>query len=295
MRDGTDLVHMLTDPKEAARQSQQLTNFSISLKVVNRMRTPELVIERTRQMLEEAAERDGSSSFAAHCRQIGVTKGFAQYRFPELCNKVVRLWLARLMRERSQRIRSAARLLVDSEWQLYVDGTHTSQDKLAAEISGKSGCTIRAARLIVEARIRGSRRKERRKTECVLLPTRHDECLMTNAEYAATFGKNLASANTLISLLRRKGDMFAIPVRGKRLPRFQFDIRGKPLPVMRRLLDHIRPGVEVDFFEWFLTPHKLLAGKRPEDVLDQGADGMLLSLVEAEFGDEHTRSGQSAS
>ena len=286
MRDGADLVLLVTDPKEAVRHSSQLTNFNISLDVIQRMRTPELVIDRTRKMLEKASLCDGSKSFAAHCREIGVTKGFAQYRFPELCKKVVRRWGARKTAQRSREIREAMRLLVDSEWDQYLNGSLTSQDILVSRISGQSGCSIRAARLLVAARMRGSKKGHPRQGEIEMPLVSHIEYLWTVTEYAGAFGKKVPSTHTTIGTLVKKGRVFTLPGGGKRLPRFQFDQKGNPLPIFKLLLNHIRPGSEVDFFEWFLRPHKLLANKRPVDVLQKKAGGVLISLVEAEFGSE---------
>ena len=283
-RDGADLVLMVIDPKESIRQSPQLANFNISLDVIRRMRTPELVVNRTREMLEKASEGDGSKSFAAHCREIGVTKGFAQYRFPELCKKVVRRWWARRAAQRWREIRKAMRLLVDSEWDRYLNGALASQDVLVAKISGHSGCSVRTARLLVAARMRGSKKGPARKGEIEMPSVRHVEYLTTVTEYAVAFEQKVPSAHSKICRLFRDGRVFTLPGVERRLPRFQFDQKGNPLPIFRLLLNHIRPGVEVDFFEWLLRPHKLLANKPPVDVLHGNSDQVLLSLVEAEFG-----------
>lgn len=283
VQDGADLVQVLVSPKEAAGQSQQLANYTLSFDVVRSMCTPEQILERTRKMLAEASAGNGKESFRYHCRQIGVRKEFAQSKFPELYEKMIRQQNAYGTRSRGRRIRGSIRLQIDSEWDRYPEGTHASQENLLAAVSSIYGGSTRAARLMIFRRIHGKRWNRFAVDKAVLLE-RHVHWLLSTSDYIKTFGGSVVSLCTKLSALQCEGRLFTVRKSGKRLPSFQLDSRGIPLPIFRPLLDHIRPSVEVEFFLWFLTPNKALSNKRPVDVLDGSADEALLALVEAEFG-----------
>ncbi len=114
--------------------------------------------------------------------------------------------------------------------------------------------------------------------------------LLSGGQVAAAAQSGAANAHATASRWRTKNRVFAIPDSvGLLYPSFQFDHRGRPLPVMAALLAQLQPALDGwQLALWFTTATSRLGGLRPVDVLDSDDPtdhGLLLAAARAQAAD----------
>lgn len=283
--DGADLVTLLTDPIAAVSQAQMLDGMGVNFDVVRRARRPKDVLTRASTILEETVIDPNRPSLASACRRAGVSTGYARYQFVDLSKKIAARWRSGCHSKLVKRAREAISVLLDAEWDRYQKGEHRSQDALVEELVKLSSCSIRVARLLVAARAHGRARTfalESSGPGVADLAT-GEHSLIGPPEFARIRGCRLQTGGTMLSKYLREGKLFQVASIGKRFPAFQLTEKGRPKPIIATMLNSVRPGDEVFFYKWMLTPHKVLHSLRPVDILDDPRSTLLPDLARIEF------------
>lgn len=91
---------------------------------------------------------------------------------------------------------------------------------------------------------------------------------LTSAQVAEAAGSKAANTAALASRWLRSRDVLAVTYNGTRyFPGFQFDEAGKPLPIVREVLEHLEDLGEWQRAIWFVTRSRLLGDERPVDLM----------------------------
>jgi hypothetical protein len=97
----------------------------------------------------------------------------------------------------------------------------------------------------------------------------------TSAEIAERFGSRARNRAQLASHWRGKSRIFSVPVDGSELYfTFQFDDKGKPLPVLRDVLRRLSAWEPWDIAVWFVSPNPLLERRIPAEELGRDPDAV---------------------
>ena len=101
---------------------------------------------------------------------------------------------------------------------------------------------------------------------------------LDSEQVARLAGSTAKNRSATASRWVASGQLFAIQHRGRRYyPAFQFDDNGRPRPAIMRVLEALRPfgldGWEIAL--WFTTATGWLDDRRPVDLLDADADGVV--------------------
>jgi hypothetical protein len=283
--DGADLVTLLTDPSAAVSHAQMLDGFGVNFDVVRRAHRPRDVLTHASAILEETAIDPHRPSLASACRRAGISTGYARYHFADLSGDITRRWRAGCSSQNTKKARKAIRLLLDIEWARYETGEHRSQDALVDELVKQTCCSVRVARLLIAARIHRDARAQGLESTDPGVPelASGDDALLDAQTFSRVRGLGLESASAILSTYVRERKLFRIGARGKRFPAFQFSESGFPKPVIAAMLNSVKRGDESRFHWWMLTPHGVLSGLRPVDVLDDARSKLLPDLARVEF------------
>lgn len=119
--------------------------------------------------------------------------------------------------------------------------------------------------------------------------------LLSAADVAQLARSRAANERALASRWRSQGQIFAVLAEQTlRFPGFQFDEEGRPLAVVRTVIERLEPALGAwELALWFVGPNSWLGGERPVDVLSDSADEVAhaASMLAAELGDEASGRG----
>jgi hypothetical protein len=107
---------------------------------------------------------------------------------------------------------------------------------------------------------------------------------LTAAQVAELAGSEAKNTSALAGRWRREGRLIAVEHRGTLYyPGFQFDGSGKPKPVVAGVLRYLGPPAVTPWQQalWFTSTNGWLGGRRPVDLLDDQADGVVAAAREA--------------
>ena len=98
----------------------------------------------------------------------------------------------------------------------------------------------------------------------------HEVETLTSAEVASRAGHEAKNRHQTAARWKAQARVFAVPYRGQdRFPTFQFDADGKPLPLIKKVLDALpstRTPWQTAF--WFVSSNSWLGGPAPRERLD---------------------------
>jgi hypothetical protein len=101
----------------------------------------------------------------------------------------------------------------------------------------------------------------------------HEVETLTSAEVAARAGHEAKNRHQTAARWKAQRRVFAVPYRGQdRFPAFQFDGDGKPLPIIKKVLEMLpasRTPWQTAF--WFVSSNSWLGGPAPREMLDASA------------------------
>ena len=101
----------------------------------------------------------------------------------------------------------------------------------------------------------------------------HDVETLTSAEVAGRAGHEAKNRHQTAARWKAQARVFAVPYQGQdRFPAFQFDADGKPLPLIKRVLEVLpanRTPWQTAF--WFVSSNSWLGGPAPRELLDDEA------------------------
>ncbi|WP_454887311.1 hypothetical protein [Sphingomonas oryzagri] len=101
----------------------------------------------------------------------------------------------------------------------------------------------------------------------------HEVETLTSAEVAARAGHEAKNRHQTAARWKAQRRVFAVPYQGQdRFPTFQFDADGKPLPLIKRILEVLptsRSPWQTAF--WFVSTNSWLGGPAPRELLDDEA------------------------
>lgn len=99
---------------------------------------------------------------------------------------------------------------------------------------------------------------------------------LTAAQVADGAGSRSTNRSALGGRWLRDGEVLAVTHGGTRyFPAFQFDVDGRPIPVIREVLRHLAGLGEWQRAIWFVTRSRLLDDRRPVEVLPEDPDRVL--------------------
>lgn len=101
----------------------------------------------------------------------------------------------------------------------------------------------------------------------------HEVETVTSAEVAERAGHEAKNRHQTAARWKAQARVFAVPYQGQdRFPAFQFDADGKPLPLIKRVLEVLpanRTPWQTAF--WFVSSNSWLGGPAPRELLDDTA------------------------
>lgn len=101
----------------------------------------------------------------------------------------------------------------------------------------------------------------------------HEVETLSSAEVAARAGHEAKNRHQTAARWKAQARVFAVPYQGHdRFPTFQFDADGKPLPLIKKLLEVLptsRTPWQTAF--WFVSSNSWLGGPAPQEMLDDEA------------------------
>lgn len=101
----------------------------------------------------------------------------------------------------------------------------------------------------------------------------HEVETITSAEVAGRAGHEAKNRHQTAARWKAQARVFAVPYQGQdRFPTFQFDADGKPLPLIKRVLEVLpanRTPWQTAF--WFVSSNSWLGGPAPRELLDDEA------------------------
>ena len=101
----------------------------------------------------------------------------------------------------------------------------------------------------------------------------HEVETLTSAEVAGRAGHEAKNRHQTAARWKAQARVFAVPYQGQdRFPTFQFDADGKPLPLIKRVLEVLpanRTPWQTAF--WFVSSNSWLGGPAPRELLDDEA------------------------
>lgn len=101
----------------------------------------------------------------------------------------------------------------------------------------------------------------------------HEVETLTSAEVAARAGHEAKNRHQTAARWKAQARVFAVPYQGQdRFPTFQFDADGKPLPLIKKVLEVLpanRTPWQTAF--WFVSSNSWLGGPAPRELLDDEA------------------------
>ena len=101
----------------------------------------------------------------------------------------------------------------------------------------------------------------------------HDVETLTSAEVATRAGHEAKNRHQTAARWKAQARVFAVPYQGQdRFPTFQFDADGRPLPLIKKVLEVLpasRTPWQTAF--WFVSSNSWLGGPAPRELLDDEA------------------------
>ena len=101
----------------------------------------------------------------------------------------------------------------------------------------------------------------------------HEVDTLTSAEVAARAGHEAKNRHQTAARWKAQARVFAAPYQGQdRFPTFQFDADGKPLPLIKKILE-VLPKSRTPWQNafWFVSSNSWLGGPAPREMLDDEA------------------------
>jgi len=101
----------------------------------------------------------------------------------------------------------------------------------------------------------------------------HEVETLTSAEVAGRAGHEAKNRHQTAARWKAQARVFAVPYQGQdRFPAFQFDADGKPLPLIKRVLE-VLPANQTPWQTafWFVSSNSWLGGPAPRELLDDEA------------------------